>query len=83
MYTLQPLRGVRNKTRCEVMDLIKKLLTRVPQPAIPDRSIVEESAEPPGDQPAAPLSVRSYLQEVHYLSEGHGFSAGRRFRSPR
>jgi hypothetical protein len=51
------LRGVGNKTRREIMDLIGKLRTRLPQPAIPDHSIVEASAKQPGDEATAPLSV--------------------------
>src|SRR5260370_11740477 len=51
------LRGVGNKTRREIMDLIGKLRTRLPQPAIPDRSIVEGSAWIPADNTDAPSSL--------------------------
>ena len=51
------LRGVGNKTRREVMDLVGKLRSKLPQSAIPDRSAVDAPSQPTGTEPAAPLSV--------------------------
>lgn len=49
------LRGVGNKTRREVMDVVGKLRLRLPQPPIPERAPVEAPAEP--EAPSAPLNV--------------------------
>jgi transcriptional regulator with XRE-family HTH domain len=56
------LRGVGNKTRREVMDLIAKLRLSLPQTPIPDRAIfdqaiIEKPGEQASDQPLAPLSI--------------------------
>jgi serine/threonine protein kinase len=51
------LRGVGSKTRREIMDFVGKLRSKLPQPAIPDRSTLETPAEPAGGQPAAPLGL--------------------------
>jgi serine/threonine protein kinase len=56
------LRGVGNKTRREVMDLIGKLRIRLPQTPIPDRAAllgkaVETTEERESDQPSAALSI--------------------------
>jgi len=51
------LRGVGNKTRREVMDLVGKLRSRLPQSAIPERSAVDVPVELTDNEPAAPLSV--------------------------
>jgi serine/threonine protein kinase len=50
------LRGVGNKTRREIMDLVGKLRSKLPPSAIPDRSVAS-SPEPIGTQPSAPPSV--------------------------
>jgi serine/threonine protein kinase len=51
------LRGVGSKTRREIMDFVGKLRSKLPQPAIPDRSTIEPPTEPSGDQPAAPIGL--------------------------
>jgi serine/threonine protein kinase/transcriptional regulator with XRE-family HTH domain len=51
------LRGVGNKTRREIMDLIGKLRTKLPQSAIPDRSMVPSALETNGTEGSGPLSV--------------------------
>jgi serine/threonine protein kinase len=54
------LRGVGNKTRREVMDLIGKLRLRLPQPPIPDPTTLEPAKEVASDhagEPSAPATV--------------------------
>jgi len=51
------LRGVGNKTRREVMDLVGKLRVRLPQPPIPERAAVETPAEAGPEGQSAPLNV--------------------------
>ena len=51
------LRGVGNKTRREVMDLIGKLRVRLPQTPIPERASGEVSADQESGQPSAPPSI--------------------------
>jgi serine/threonine protein kinase len=54
------LRGVGNKTRREVMDVIGKLRLRLPLTPIPDRTNLEMPGQPApdlGDEPVGPLSV--------------------------
>jgi serine/threonine protein kinase len=51
------LRGVGHKTRREIMDLVGKLRSRLPQTAIPERSAVDTAPEITGTEPALPLDV--------------------------
>jgi serine/threonine protein kinase len=51
------LRGVGNKTRREVMDLIVKLRLRLPQSPIPDRASVEIPGETKAEESSGPLSI--------------------------
>jgi Bacterial RNA polymerase, alpha chain C terminal domain len=51
------LRGVGNKKRREIMDLVGKLRSKLPQSAIPDRSAIEIPTSPSDEQPTAPLSL--------------------------
>jgi serine/threonine protein kinase len=51
------LRGVGNKTRREIMDLVGKLRSKLPQSAIPDRSAIEIPTETSDEQPTGPLSL--------------------------
>jgi serine/threonine protein kinase len=51
------LRGVGNKTRREIMDLVGKLRSTLPQSAIPDRSAIEIPSEPSDEQPTAPPNL--------------------------
>ena len=71
------LRGVGNKTRREVMDLIGKLRLRLPQTPIPDRTFVATSDEQESDQPSAPLSIdalTSLLIPIESGASGSGAS---------
>ncbi len=51
------LRGVGNKTRREIMDLVGKLRSKLPQSAIPERSSVDLPAESTTDEPTTRLNV--------------------------
>jgi len=51
------LRGVGNKTRREIMDLVGKLRSKLPQSAIPGRSSVDVPADDSTGEPTAPLNV--------------------------
>jgi serine/threonine protein kinase len=62
------LRGVGNRTRREVMDLVGKLRTRLPQPPIPERGLVETPDEAKPEEPSAPLNVDA-LTAILVLAE--------------
>lgn len=51
------LRGVGNKTRREIMDLVGKLRSKFPQSAIPERPPADVPAEKTDDESTAPSSV--------------------------
>jgi serine/threonine protein kinase len=51
------LRGVGNKTRREIMDLVGRVRTKLPQSAIPKRSETAAASDTTGAEPTPPLNV--------------------------
>ena len=71
------LRGVGNKTRREVMDLIGKLRLRLPQPPIPDQAAVELTDATAPDQAGEPIAAPSVDELTSLLIPAETSASGK------